>query len=444
MQSQDIQNIQLPDTPGVYFFLAAPKRGGKEGEILYIGKATSLRDRVRSYFSSDIADTRGPKIVQMLALATTVKFQKTDSVLEALLLEAKFIKKYQPRYNTDGKDDKSYNYVVITKEDFPRVLLTRGRDLPSFSGLKAASYKLQAMYGPFPHGGELKEALRIIRKIFPFRDRCAPLQGKPCFNFQLGLCPGVCNGEISKRDYKKIIRRVTLFFEGKKTRLIKDLERQMKAYATTQEFEKAALMRKTIFALNHIQDIALIKTSYRKRETEKDFLGGSGNARRPFRIEAYDIAHISGTAHVGVMVVVEDGEAKKSDYRKFKIKTVEGANDTASLKEVLERRLVHASAETMGAKEGSHWPLPQLIVVDGSTAQVNTAKRVFKEHFEDLSEGIVIVGVVKNERHKPEHIIGDAATIRRYERAILLANSEAHRFAIGYHRSVRLKNLRKS
>src|SRR3989344_5936390 len=156
MNSQDLKKFNLPDAPGVYFFL------GKSRKILYIGKATSLKDRVKSYFVRDILMTRSLLIAKMLEEAKKVEFIETDSVLEALLLEASEIKKHQPIYNSKEKDDKSYNYVTITEEDYPQVLITRG----------------SGTYGPFPHGGELKEALKIIRKIFPFRDTCVPYEDK--------------------------------------------------------------------------------------------------------------------------------------------------------------------------------------------------------------------------------------------------------------------------
>ena len=181
---------KLPDSPGVYLF----KRGKN---ILYIGKATSLKDRVRSYFSKDIAETRGPLIVKMLSEFQTIDHIKTDSVLEALILEAHLIKKYQPEANVAQKDNKSFNFVVITKEDFPRVLTVRSREL-----LINNPYDIAHSFGPFPNGGQLKEALKLVRKLFPYRDKCTPAselkpnqKPKPCFNRQIGLCPGVCSGD---------------------------------------------------------------------------------------------------------------------------------------------------------------------------------------------------------------------------------------------------------
>jgi excinuclease ABC subunit C len=391
---------KIPDAPGVYFFL------GKNKEVLYIGKATSLRSRVRSYFSPDLAATRGPVLVKMLEKAKTIDWRETDSVLEALLLEANLIKTHKPKHNTDLKDDKSWNYVVLTKEDYPRVLLMRGKELATRD-----ANEFMYTFGPFPHGLQLKEAMKIIRKIFPYRDTCIPNSGKRCFNAQIGLCPGVCSGEISKTDYRKIVRRISMLFQGKKVELIKTMQRDMKIAAKDEDFEEAARLRGQIFALQHIQDVSLIKDEYRGNNQ-------IGNTR----IEAYDIAHMGGKATVGVMVVVEGGQAVKDQYRKFRIKSAKGGDDPGALREVLGRRLGH-----------DEWQLPRVIAVDGSTAQMNAAQKVLEEY----GMQIPIVGVVKDEKHRPRSIQGERAVIADRERDILLANAEAHRFAIGYHKKLR-------
>jgi len=397
---------KIPDAPGVYFFL------DKRKKVLYIGKATSLRDRIRSYFSNDLHETRGPLLVQMLAKATSIDWRQTDSVLEALLLEGSLIHSHKPSHNTDSKDDKSYNNVVITKEDFPRVLLVRNKNLQP-------PYKY--IFGPFPHGMQLQAAMKLIRKIFPYRDKCTPNQGRPCFNRQLGLCPGVCTGEISKQEYAKTIRHIALLFKGKKKQLLKSLEHEMKAAAKDENFELAKELRRQLFALQHIQDVSLIKDEYRALDRANQN-----------RIEAYDIAHLAGSAHVGVMTVVEGGMANKNEYRKFKIKTAKAGDDTGALKEVLSRRLGH-----------DDWPLPRLIVVDGSTAQLNAAQKVLDQY----GIQIPIVGVTKDERHRPRDIKGPSTGLRvndlikQYEKEILLANAEAHRFAITYHRKKSRQNL---
>ena len=401
MKKEDLAQYALPDSPGVYFF----KKGRS---ILYVGKAASLRDRVRSYFSKDLVEARSPAIAGMVETANTLSWQATDSVLEALILEANLIKQHEPPFNTDQKDNKSWNYVVITKEDFPRVLLVRGREL--FQGWSKSD--IRYAFGPYPHGSQLKDALKMVRRIFPYRDSCTPGVGKPCFNRQLGLCPGVCSGETSKEEYAQTIRSIKELFSGNFKGLKRRLAREMKAAAKTERFEDANKLRRQISALEHVRDVSLIK--------ENKISAGGG-----IRIEAFDVAHTGGTETVAVMTVVSNGEPVKAAYRKFKIRTV-GNNDVAALKEALSRRLNH-----------SEWPLPRVFAIDGGKAQVRAAERVLQ----DAGVVIPVVGVVKNQFHKPERLIGDARAIQAYEKDILLANNEAHRFGISYHRQRRQRGL---
>lgn len=407
MLREDLAKFDLPDEPGVYTF----KKGRR---ILYIGKATSLKDRVRSYFSSDIAETRGQHIEKMVQDASSVDYQTTQSVLEALILEANLIKRHMPPYNAASKDNTSFNYLVVTKEAFPQVLVVRGRDLYQ----RWDDADIKQLFGPFPQGSSLQEALKIVRKIFPFRDsKCTPCADqiqraakscKPCFNRQIGLCPGVCTGEVSEEEYAHTIKHISTLFSGNFMGLKRQLTKEMKAASKAQQFELAARLKRQCSALEHIKDVSLIKD-------ERVSAGGG------VRIEAYDVAHTAGNETVAVMTVVSGGEAYKSAYRKFKIRSVQN-NDVAALTEALERRLAH-----------SEWPLPRAFVVDGSRAQVNAASRVLKK----AGIEIPIVGVVKDERHKPVNLIGDKYTIEAYGKDILLANNEAHRFAIGWHRQRR-------
>lgn len=407
MRKEDLLKRKIPNAPGVYFFL------GTQKEILYIGKATSLRNRIRSYFAHDLRAKRSDLIERMTADAKSVEWTITDSVLEALILETNLIRTHKPRFNTRSKDDKSYNHLVITNEEFPRVLVVRGKDLTERFLEKEIKYH----FGPFPSGQSLREALKIIRKLFRYYDTAIPVgaekskmaRGKINFNRQIGLYPDV----LSKKEYQKTIRHITLFFQGKKTQIIKELEREMLAHAKAEQFEEAALCKHKIFSLKHIQDIALIKDDMRVHRDEHSM-----------RIEAYDIAHLSGKDMAGVMTVIESLEPKKDEYRKFKIKSVTGPNDTAALKEVLNRRLAH-----------SEWPLPHIIVVDGSTAQKNAAETALR------SAGIVIpvAAVVKDERHNPIRILAPAHIREQHGNSILLANSEAHRFALAYHKTIQRK-----
>ncbi len=430
---------KLPDAPGVYFF-----RDGRR-KTLYIGRATSLRDRVRSYFGADVESARGPLITRMVRDAQSVSWQEADSVLEAIILEANLIKKFRPPFNTKEKDDKSFNYVVVTKERFPRVLVVRGREFAE----KFPAGSTKHVFGPFPWSGVFREAMKLIRRLFPFRDACQPAMtahagqagtplrhsnilknvgmsrgsgagkrtaGKPCFNRQLGLCPGVCTGEVTEREYAKSIQHLVLFFSGKKRELVRTLARDMRALAKQKKFEQASKLKRRIFVLTHIRDVALVKGEVRAVHS----LPARG------RIEGYDVAHISGTDTVGVMVVVEGGEAKKPEYRKFRVRTPARGSDTAALAEIIERRLGHPE-----------WPLPALIVVDGGVAQRNTVLRILDRY----GYRIPIVGVVKDERHRPERVLGDRAAVRAREGDILLANAEAHRYALKYHDALRRKRM---
>ena len=405
MTRKELNKYELPDSPGVYIFR------GLRGKILYIGKAASLHDRVRSYFSPDLAAMRNSAIAGMVSDARAISWKKTDSVLEALILEANLIKQYQPPYNAREKDNKSFNYLVLTKEDFPRVLVVRGREL--FGGsLRTKNLKPKTVFGPYPQGRSLADALKIVRRIFPFRDSCTPDSGKSCFNRQIGLCPGVCSGEINKTEYARTIRHIAELFSGNFMGLKRELAKEMRAAAKSEQFEKAEELRRQISALEHIRDVSLI------RDESRVSSGGTGSTGITSRIEAYDVAHTAGAETVAVMTVIENGEAVKSDYRKFKIRTAKN-DDIGALKEVLSRRLAH-----------NEWPLPRVIAVDGGTAQVRAAGRVLK----DVGVFIPVVGVVKNEFHKPERLTGDTRSIEEYGKDILLANSEAHRFAIEYHR----------
>jgi excinuclease UvrABC nuclease subunit len=406
VKKQDLANCGLPDTPGVYFFR------DEDGAILYIGKATSLSDRVKSYFSPDLAETRGLKLVNMVLAAKTVTFEETDSVLEALLRESVLIKKHQPSFNSKEKDDKSFYSVVITKEDFPRILMVRSRDLEK----KFTKSSVKSVYGPFTSSSQLKEALKIVRKIFPYRDTCQvdDTEAKPCFNAQIGLCPGSCYGQISSADYKKTIKNIEGFFAGEKETIKKSLIKDMEYFSKRQEFEKAGVTRNALFSLDHIKDTSLIKDDLVNEYKDKRF-----------RIEAFDSAHISGTSRVGVMTVIEGGEKDKSSYRKFILE--EGINDDyGGLITLLKRRFAHAE-----------WRTPDLIVVDGGEAHRSIAEKLLVE----LSILVPVVSVVKDKAHKPKDILGNKVHVDSHKKDILLANAEAHRFAITFHKEKRSKAL---
>ena len=403
----------------------------KQGrKVLYVGKATSLRDRVRSYFDDDLIATRGPRVVDMVTRANRVAFETTPTVLEALVREAALIKKYLPKANVDGKDDKTFLYAVITDEEIPRVLAVRGKDLPQgdfrkaspYSSRKAMPYEIRAVYGPFPSGAQLREGLRLIRRIFPFFDTDKPVgvknkhqAAKIEFNKQIRQYPR----EFNAKEYERTIRKVMLFLSGRGKELRLALEKEMRVAAKEERFEDAAEARRELFALDHIQDVSLIKDENTTlRQTQGQFAGK--------RIEAYDTAHLSGTNAIGVMTVIVDGAPVKSEYRVFRIRGVKKNDDIASLKEVLSRRLNHPE-----------WEFPKAIVVDGGKVQKKAAESVLKE----MEFAIPIVAVVKDERHRPREVIGTRSA-GVSETDAVLANAEAHRFSLFRHRLARSRELR--
>lgn len=407
MNKQELQKMTIPDTPGVYFFLS------KDKGILYIGKATSLKNRVGSYFTADIIEKRSELIGNLVKEAYSIEWTETDSVLEALILETNLIRTHKPKFNTKSKDDKSYNHLVITNEEFPRVLVVRGKDITE----KFTEEDIRHEFGPYPSGQLLREALKIVRKIFKFYDTKKPLgtetsklsKGKITFNQQIGLYPNITD----KKEYLKTIKQLELFFKGNKKELLRILGKEMKKLAKEEKFEQANVIKNKIFALQHIQDISLLKVESRHYRDEKRI-----------RIEGYDIAHLQGESMVGVMTVFEGGEAIKSDYRKFKIRKYDKANDPGALKEVLERRFAH-----------DDWPMPQLVVVDGNMVQKRVAEKVISE----AGQVIPVVAVVKDDKHKPNRLIGQAALLTTHKETILHANAEAHRFALAYHKQNRKK-----
>jgi excinuclease ABC subunit C len=419
MDLRFFKKIKLPNKPGVYFFK-------RKREILYIGKATSLKDRVKSYFGKGLIETRGPLLIDLVFKADKIDWQETESVLEALILEANLIKKYQPKYNTKEKSDKSFNYVCITKDK--KVAIVRGKQLDK----KEFSY----FFGPFPNGNQLHEALKIIRKIFPFFDKKRGTKGRDEFYKQIKLTP------LNSIENKNNIKNIKLLFEGKKKKILWNLIKEMKRLAKNQEFEKAAEIKRQIFALKHINDVALIKQDATFLNNQNSFAmqkfsGGQNEASAHRRkllhsevisIEAYDVAHMSGKNMVGVMVAIKNGELEKSKYRKFKIKTQENSNDTGALAEILERRFTH-----------TEWEFPDLIVVDGGMAQRNIALKILNK----LNIAVPVVSVIKDKKHKPKAINGEVNIVKKYKREILLANSEAHRFAIDYHKKTRAKSFLK-
>lgn len=436
-----IKNGKLPDSPGVYIMKDA------RGKIIYVGKASSLRSRVESYFNrpSDI------KTVELVKQISEIDYIRAKTVIEALILEAAKIKEYQPKYNIVQKDDRSFLYLAITREKYPKILLVRGHEFKNFkffrhSGIPSFPYsvkkeaagqipnsKLQRVFGPFTSPNSLRAALNILRRIFPWSD-CDPLKKKKyfrtCFDYHLKLCPGVCAGAISSKDYKKIIRGLILFFEGKKAKVLRGMKKQMLAASKIEDFETAAALRNRIYHLENIRDISVLT-----RDMEAQTASYNRGAVNIFgRIEGYDISNISGTSAVGSMIVFSGGEPAKSEYRKFKIKTVKGANDVAMMGEVLTRRFSHNISD---------WPLPDIILIDGGIPQVNVARRVLNHYH----LGIPIVGIVKGiDRKKNELVLPKdnpefQRIAKQFKNILVRVRDEAHRFAISFYRRTHRRKL---
>ena len=372
----------IPKKPGVYFWL------DNRGQVLYVGRATSLKSRLSQYFRKDI----DPRIAEMVAQADDIRYEATDTLLEAIILEAKNIKAYWPKYNIKDRDDRSFIYVVIAKADFPKPLIVRGSDLKKFSG---ASSKAK-VFGPYQSFYLIQTAMRLIRRIFPY-STCHPAgtpanpEGKACFDYQIGLCPGTCVGTISKKEYRKNIDNIILLLSGEKKRLIQKLK--------DENPDK-------IKALQHLQDVALL--------TREDDLA----ERKVSRIEGYDISHHAGKETYGSMVVFEDGEPNKQAYRLFKINDAPAGDDERALSEMLLRRSKHGE-----------WAMPDMIMIDGGSPQISFLSRVFETN----NISIPLVGISKFGGDKLVFASGTKKPLRELAENIkptlLKVREEAHRFA---------------
>ncbi len=365
----------IPNKPGVYLFR------NKKGEILYIGRTINLKNRINSYFSPSL-DAR---LKEMVSLAFKIDYQITNNLLEAIILEANLIKKHWPKYNIKDKDNRSFVYLVIPKKEYTKPLIIRGHNLKKIPTGKAE------IFGPYKSQTVINTALRILRRIFPY-STCKIGSNKPCFDYQIGLCPGACiSGKISPSEYQKNIDNLILFLKGEKKPLLKRLSKENP--------EK-------ILALKHIQDIALIS----KEEYSPQI--------KAYRIEGYDISYFPQKSSYGSMVVFVDGKRSPQDYRIFKIKRAKPRNDLEALKEVIERRLRHPE-----------WPLPNLIVIDGGKPQIDYLTKVFN----NLKTKIPFVGISKYQNDKlifPKYTKKEIKNLIESQKEILLkVREEAHRFA---------------
>ncbi len=420
---------KLPNTTGVYSF----KKGA---DFLYIGKAINIKQRVKNHFNQPVF-----KDSIFLPQSDKIGFIETNSEIEALLLEAQLIKQYLPKYNSVWKDGKSHNFVYITKEDFPRVFIAHGTET-----LRLLPQGDSQMIGPFLEGLALKQTLRLLRKIFPFRT-CKTLPKKACLYKELNLCLAPCNlkSQISnckskskilnlKNEYKKNIQNLKAVLEGKSQAVLNGFKREMLMASKKQEFEKAKDLRDKVFALKKV--FANAKVLQKEKGAELLFTKELGSFEG--RIEGYDVSNIQGKQATGSMVVFKKGLPVKAEYKKFKIKTLKEPNDVGMLKEVLSRRFNH-----------KEWPLPQVALIDGGIAQLRAGLNIKSKIANGKSKSkilnIKIMSLAK--KNNELFIEGRKAPLflkdlpQEISNLILRIRDEAHRFAITYHRKLRSKNL---
>ena len=421
----------LPLTSGVYLMK------GVQGEILYVGKAISLRRRVQSYFRQ--SNKNLSKTDLLVEAITDIDYISTASEAEALILEASLIKQYQPKFNVELRDDKSYPFIEITKETFPRIavvrpspslipalpagrLPTRGRE----SMKKQPDSTSSKYYGPYVNPKLIREALDIIRKIFHFRT-CHPLPQKACLDFHIGLCDAPCIHNINQEEYHKIIKNVCLILEGKKDELYNNLKKEMESLAAAHKFEEASRVRDQIRAIGALYSGTKDINYYKEAEQLQRIFN---LPRLPERIEAFDISNIMGQQAVGSMVSFLNGKPDKSNYRRFRIRTVEGIDDFKMIAEVVHRRYRRLKDE--------HRIFPDLIVIDGGKGQLSGAL----EELRALDVDIPMISLAKRQeeiflpnKRNPVILAYDSLGLKLLQRI----RDEAHRFAVSYHRKLRDK-----
>ena len=403
----------LPSSPGIYFHKNA------EGEVIYVGKAAVLKNRVRQYFQNTVKDPKTEALVKEIAMTDWIV---VDTEMDALFLESEMIKRYMPKWNILLRDDKTVIYVRIDmKSEVPYVSFTRN---PIDDG---ASY-----IGPFYGKLAIEKALRILRKIFPYYDK--PYNGKKNLNTDLGLTPGIEVGKATPKDYKKNLRKLIRYLEGDRDKLLKDLEKQMYVDSAAGNYEAAAEARNQLFGLRELKKKIVF--------SDKEFLDISSDQalfqlqvllklqHPPRRIEGYDISHQSGTNVVASMVVFVNGVSDRAEYRKFKIK-VDKNNDFANMREVLTRRLKHPE-----------WDMPDLFLIDGGKPQLEAVKDVL------IPTGIPYIGLAKQDEIiiVPNGDGYDEVRISHNTHIIKLLQrirDESHRFAITYHTLLKRKNMLK-
>jgi excinuclease ABC subunit C len=475
LQSLRQQAAALPLSPGVYLFK------NEAGVILYVGKANRLRERVRSYFAADIAETRNPGIQQMVQQSVTIDHEFVDSEPEALLLEARLIRRHKPKYNILLRDDKSFMLVKIDynhqypavsiarEKDLEEILLKKKRELPRENRISQKVDKAE-YYGPFPSAYAVRSVLNTIRKIWPYRD-CGPQKwaqfsaaGHGCLFASLGLCDAPCINRISPDDYRANINQIRKFLRGDQNSLITEVQQAMQQASEQERYETAAILRDRLQSLQRFRYVVDTFRAANQRKSDAGNDAAMYNPTQDLRIECYDISNNQGDFAVGSLIsgIVSAGKVdpittpsvarerfslEKARYRKFKIRTVQGISDTAMLQEVLSRRIKRAQSPQAG-----QWSLPDIILIDGGKGQLHVAEQVRRAAWPDLdatalSAKVAIVSVAKGPTRKRTDLYGaDWALFPVIDREAWhtiteLLREEAHRFAIGYYRSLHRKGI---
>ncbi len=421
---------QFPTTPGVYLMKDA------QGVVLYVGKAKNLRNRASHYFTQAAAED--PRTADLVKLIADIDFLPAESEVDALLMEARLVKDVQPRFNVDLKDDKTFPYLQIRmREDFPRVEFTRK---PLRRGVK--------LYGPFTSAKSLRRAMRVLQRIFQFRTCALDIDAddsrwrwfRPCLLHSIRQCTAPCNFRVTKEEYRKQIRGLRLVLEGKKDRLIAEMERDMQEASAAMQFEKAARLR---------DDIAALKALGQRGDVERDVqpevfpidpkrgLAGLrkvlGLAKTPRTIEGVDIAHLGGDETVASLVSFIDGLPFKPGYRRYRIQSVRGVDDFASIREVVTRRFRRLAQQEE--------VFPDILLIDGGKGQLNAAL----EAFQLLGiEPPTLLSLAKREEEIYRPGESEPLRLSRHAAALRLlqyVRDEAHRFAQHYHHILRRKKL---
>lgn len=422
---EKIENI--PSAAGVYFFK------DKDGQLIYIGKASSIRKRLKNHFKKDAAGRQRA----LIESSCDVDYILTPDESTALLLEAALIKRYNPRYNVALRDDKSYPRLKLTlNEEYPRLFITRK--------LKNDG---SVYFGPYTNAKLLRKALMFMRRVFPLRT-CRVIPKRTCLNFHMGQCLAPCIDKSKKQEYLKVVEELRLFLDGEQDQLISSLTEQMKVASENKDYEKAGTIRDRIKALSLVtaqpqQGLSAPPAIVPPIETfkKKPYLHPSLQIEQlkailnlpeaPSVIEAFDISNISGKEAVGSMIYFKDGKPDNDHYRKFKIKTVKVIDDYSMMREIVSRRYTRLLAEGLA--------LPGLIIIDGGKGHLQAAKK-------ELNRlglwKIPVISIAKN----PDRIYiskdKEPIMLGNFEAALLLVQrirDEAHRFAIGYHRLLRRK-----